>query len=205
MNPVFKNLVHIQQGSKQFYQCEIEGITAGWLLRTFGNSGDEPTMYLCEHIAYCIETARRRGTDTLDGDESHTWDDDYHNMVQNNGHISSAQVNYQLLVGARVPKKVLATARNIIRNYYSYQYDKETGRMSTNGVSFSIRMLVCDLRDSSCAYTRKWISNNFPEILPDYGFDTDSNINFRREILQRIQNINPDFVFTPITIGYQLW
>lgn len=203
MNPSFKNMVVINPKSNCYYQCELEGLTAGWLLETFTDRGEDSVMYFCEHIAVCIETARLNNTTTLVGDGSASWGDDH--LVTNDGYTSSGQLNYQMMVGARFPKKVLATARKVLKDVFSYDFDSKTGYMSTVGLSCSIVTLLNEIINSGCVYSSQWVSKNFPVIPAPYSLEIENNIAFRRMLLQRIQDKNPDFVFPTMQIAYRVW
>lgn len=147
------------------------------------SSDGESSWYLCDVMAHMIVVEARHTIESLKNlDYESYWFD-------NCSYVSSASVNYALLDGLKAPPSVMASARAVIRKFYSYHFEGGLPKVKIDSMGFSISSLLEDLEKDSSKKAKHFVES--------LGFNSIGS-ELRTDILERIIAINPEYVFPPL-------
>lgn len=146
-------------------------------------SDAESSWYLCDVMAQMIVEEAKDKVESLRNIENETY------WFDNCSYVSSASVNYALLDGLKAPQSVMASARAVIRKFYSYDFEDGLPKIKIDSMGFSISSLLEDLQTNSSVRAKKFVDG-----LKLYSIGSE----LRTDVLERIIKINPEYVFPPL-------
>ena len=146
-------------------------------------SDAESSWYLCDVMAQMIVEEAKDKVESLRNIENETY------WFDNCSYVSSASVNYALLDGLKAPQSVMASARAVIRKFYSYDFEDGLPKIKIDSMGFSISSLLEDLQTNSSVRAKKFVDG-----LKLYSIGSE----LRTDVLERIIAINPEYVFPPL-------
>ena len=146
-------------------------------------SDAESSWYLCDVMAQMIVEEAKDKVESLRNIENETY------WFDNCSYVSSASVNYALLDGLKAPQSVMASARAVIRKFYSYDFEDGLPKIKFESMGFSISSLLEDLQTNSSVRAKKFVDG-----LKLYSIGSE----LRTDVLERIIAINPEYVFPPL-------
>lgn len=196
MNPNFKILESKDKLHWTEYTVEVSNMTIDWLLDNFSKDLKSSGHFLCCFIANSIEGSRRRGDTEL----THHLTDNFIS-VSNHGAVSSAKMNYSLMMGLGLSKKAMAGVRAVMRANLSVFFEKGCNSPINGTESFSITALIYKLRFRGSKNASAAIADVYNDMMR-FQWSDFREAAYREFILKKIKEKNPNFIFPTLTFTY---
>lgn len=196
MNPNFKVISEIGTSYKKQITVEVTDMTIDWLLENFSNDVENVCPYLCGFMSNVIEGSRRRGDKKLTFQLT-----DNHIHVENDGEVSSAGMNYHLMMGLGLSKKAMAGIRAVMRGVFSVRFENGCKAPKNGSESFGIITLMHYIQHGGSEVARS-ATRQLYEQLCKIPFSENHGILQRELILKTIKDTNPYFIFPKLTFTY---
>jgi hypothetical protein len=196
MNPNFKVISEIGTSYKKQITVEVTDMTIDWLLENFSNDVENVCPYLCGFMSSVIEGSRRRGDKKLTFQLT-----DNHIHVENDGEVSSAGMNYHLMMGLGLSKKAMAGVRAVMQRDFGVHFEKGSEAPQSGSDSFGITTLIRFLRFTGSEVVSAEISPLY-DAMQEFLAHRDSPKLCRKLILEKIKEKHPNFIFPTLTFTY---
>lgn len=178
--------------------AEVEGMTGRWLNEHFKTFAEIPNVdvFLCNMIASCVEYARLINSSELVFPPVDEWE-----HVENSSHMSSAGMNYGLLLALGADSSVREGIKNLMFDF-NVEFIEDQPISDNYSLGCSIGSMF-QLMRYDCDSSTADFCVGLPSIMEEAINRTDATgVNLRSLILENIMEKNPDMEFPTISFSY---
>jgi hypothetical protein len=195
--------VHKELGKRLPYvdvSAEVEGMTGRWLNQHFKTFTEIPNVdvFLCDMIASCVEYNRGTNSSELVFPPVDKWE-----YVENSSRISSAGVNYGILLALGADSVVLEGIRTLMYDNFGVKFVDGQPMSDHYCLGGSIGAMFSIMR-----YEGDWVTSDFCDsftsIIDEMINPVDTTgVKMRSLILANIMEKNPDLEFPKLNFFYR--